>query len=161
MLINEFIDKYQNDIKRYVRTIARDESEASDIVQEVFLKAMLNFGKISDLPDYKQKSWLFTVSKNIMIDIRRKESKLKYFDDDTWLIPENLGFPAFAPASFFEFMDMIKILPENLKDVIIKRYWMGMTSAQISKMYNIPAGTVRYRLHNALTILKSIYNSKG
>jgi RNA polymerase sigma-70 factor (ECF subfamily) len=63
-------DRYSRDVYGYVCSIVRDEHEAEDIVQNVFIKLM------RVLPKYEQRgvpfsAWLFRVARNVALDHMR------------------------------------------------------------------------------------------
>lgn len=63
-------DRYSRDVYGYVCSIVRDEHEAEDIVQNVFMKLM------RVLPKYEQRgvpfsAWLFRVARNVALDHMR------------------------------------------------------------------------------------------
>ncbi|HET7616283.1 MAG TPA: sigma factor-like helix-turn-helix DNA-binding protein, partial [Bacillales bacterium] len=57
--------------------------------------------------------------------------------------------------STVEIRELLSTLPPELKDVVHKRYWLGLNSQQIAEPLGITASTVRYRLHTAVRMLRS------
>ncbi len=75
MEVSDLYERLKDDLDRFSRSIARNEQEAYDLVQEAVLKS-LHDKTLLALPMYKQKAWFFRVMKNQLIDARRKEKRL-------------------------------------------------------------------------------------
>src|SRR5690242_12406301 len=66
----------------FVFPIVRDQGEAEDITQEVFLRL---FCAISDGEAILAvRAWLFRVARNLAIDRHRRAAHLKYLDEEDW-----------------------------------------------------------------------------
>ena len=50
--------------------------------------------------------------------------------------------------------EAVRRLPEELRAVVILRYFSGLTLAETARALNIPAGTVSTRQRRALSLLK-------
>ena len=53
----------------YAVALTRDRTEAEDLVQETYLRAMRAFGQL--LPDSHLKGWLFTIMRNVWLNQQR------------------------------------------------------------------------------------------
>jgi RNA polymerase sigma-70 factor (ECF subfamily) len=53
--------------------------------------------------------------------------------------------------------EAMTILPEKIRDIVYKRYWLGMTSKEIGDSLSLPPSTVRYHLSSAISLLKNKY----
>ncbi|MCM3766283.1 RNA polymerase sigma factor [Neobacillus niacini] len=149
MEVSDLYEKLKDDLHRFARSIARHEQEANDLVQDAVLKA-LREEQLLTLPDYKQRAWFFRVMKNKMIDERRKEKWLTEWEDD-------LDFSIREAAhSHQEITELLSCLPQEISDLIFKRYWLGLSSQEIGSQLGIPAATVRYKLHLAIKKLRTV-----
>ena len=52
--------------------VTKSESDASDIVQEVFIRALKYSDKLKDMEEAQLKAWLYRVCVNLCIDSKRK-----------------------------------------------------------------------------------------
>jgi len=48
----------------------------------------------------------------------------------------------------------MKHVPEDSKDLIFKKFILGMKSDEIGKELGIASGTVRYRIHKVIKLLR-------
>lgn len=143
-MIAELYDEYQDRLYGYALTLCREGEFAWDLVQETYARALANIELLSRLPPYKRQSWLFSVMKNCFIDVRRKQKWEMQLSED------------FEPAAELkeqgdiEAAGLLSGLPMPMRDVVFRKFWMGMNSREIAEELSIPDGTVRYRLHGAL-----------
>ncbi|HEX7064881.1 MAG TPA: RNA polymerase sigma factor [Bacillales bacterium] len=152
MLVEDLYEKHNDELSRFARSIASNEKEAEDLLQETFLKALTHLHKLNGLPDTAQRAWLFKVLRNLRYDRFRKqrfEVPLKEQAE-----PED-ELDAYTAV---EMEELLEALPSNLRDVVYKRYWLGMTSKQIAQPLGIADATVRYRLSTALNLLRMKIN---
>lgn len=151
-MLTEIYSEHLEDLHQYALAIARDESEANDLLQETFLKALANGELLKILPAYKKKAWLFTTLKNHLIDARRKEKRILPLLNHT-------EFTAKANhKSQHDIEKALSYLPEALREIIIKKYWRGMNSKEIALALSIPAATVRHKIHTAIKIIRNNFS---
>ena len=81
------------ELRRWARALARDASEADDLVQEAFVSALRN-PDVAAMEPRAQLRWLKRAAKHRLIDIRRAEKLRRermpvgsesYFDDLTYV----------------------------------------------------------------------------
>lgn len=123
----------------------RDETKAIDAVDEA---VYLGYLHIYDLKESKYlKTWLTRILINECYKILRKGKRELNME----ILPEN-------PLDFGDDTIHLKLavdnLPEDLKRVIILRYFGGYTISETSEILEIPEGTVSTRSRKALEILK-------
>ncbi|WEG12441.1 RNA polymerase sigma factor [Pullulanibacillus sp. KACC 23026] len=142
-------DHLKSDLFRFARSIARHEQEVQDLVQDALIKS-LSEETLVYLPDYKQRAWFYRVMKNRLIDDRRKERRLVTWDHE-------LEFPAQdLVGSEVEMVELLSHLSADLSDIVFKRYWIGLSSQEIGEQLQLPASTVRYKLHLAVKKLRKM-----
>ena len=150
-MIEELFDNHAEALKRFAISKTRDEDLADEAVQVTFFKAASNLALLQVLTPPKRRAWLFTVLKNCITDHYRM---LRFETGDEVEFESGELFTADMQCDAYK---MVSELPKSLQDVVILRYWMGMTCAEISRFQSIPAGTVRFQLHRSLTILRDRY----
>ena len=141
-----------------------NEEDANDLVQETYLKAY------RFIENYKEgtnaKAWLFKILKNAFINQYRKKSKHPTQVD----YEEVVNFHGEEDTQYSSYMDLreemfqhmmgdevtnaINSLPVDFRVVILLCDIEGFTYEEISKIIDIPIGTVRSRLHRARNMLK-------
>lgn len=140
------------------------EEDANDLVQETYMKAYRFIDKY--IVGTNAKAWLFKILKNGFINQYRKKSKqptkvdfediVNYQDTDD-SAPQSyvdLRQEIFEGMMGDEITIAINSLPVDFKTVILLCDIEGFTYEEISKIIDIPIGTVRSRLHRARNMLK-------
>jgi RNA polymerase sigma-70 factor (ECF subfamily) len=141
-----------------------NEEDANDLVQETYLKAYRFIDRY--IENTNAKAWLFKILKNIFINQYRKKSKqptrvdyeevINYHDeeDTSYSSYQDLREEMFQHMMGDEATNAINALPVDFRVVILLCDIEGFTYEEISKIIDIPIGTVRSRLHRARNMLK-------
>ncbi len=141
-----------------------DEANANDLVQETFLKAFrfaTSFERGTNA-----KAWLFRILKNSFINEYRKKSKrpsqVDYNEVENFYNSDDVDHSATVDLRSQTVQDRIgdevanalNALGVDFRIVIILCDLEGFTYEEMSKILDIPIGTVRSRLHRARNLLK-------
>lgn len=141
-----------------------NEDDANDLVQEAYLKAYRFIHRYE--PGTNAKAWLYRILKNAFINQYRKKSRqpnqvdledyITYHDseDSVYTGYSDLRQDMFDAMMGDEVTVAINKLPSDFKIVILLCDIEGFTYEEISKIVDIPIGTVRSRLHRARNMLK-------
>jgi RNA polymerase sigma-70 factor (ECF subfamily) len=123
-----------------------DSEQALDVCQETFLYLLSKF------PGFKLTSrlttFLYPAVKNLSIGMRRKTAKFMGGD----LPLDALAAP--AAGAKHELTEVVAGLPETHSEVVLMRFVDGLSLEEIAVALEIPLGTVKSRLHNALGMLR-------
>lgn len=151
----------------FAYNLTYNESDASDLVQETYLKAYRFIDKY--IQGTNAKAWLFKILKNAFINQYRKKTKRPTKVD----FEEIISFhDEEEPNRYSGYIDLreeiyqnmmgdeitiaINALPVDFRAVILLCDIEGFTYEEISKIIDIPIGTVRSRLHRARNMLKEV-----
>lgn len=141
-----------------------NEEDANDLVQETYLKAYRFIDKYHE--GTNAKAWLFKILKNVFINQYRRRSKqptkVDYEEIVTYQDEEDTQYSSYQDLREEMFQQMmgdevtnaINALPVDFRVVILLSDIEGFTYEEISKIIDIPIGTVRSRLHRARNMLK-------
>jgi RNA polymerase sigma-70 factor, ECF subfamily len=126
---------------------------AADLMQDVFLRVWQHLDKLAGLPDDRQRAWIFTVARNLSVDAYRHQHTQLGTEQALAREPARTPQPASAPVIAAERVaivaEAIRRLPEQQRVTLAMTAAGEMTSAQIATALGVPAGTVRYWLHQA------------
>ncbi|MBR3950056.1 MAG: RNA polymerase sigma factor [Oscillospiraceae bacterium] len=148
----ELYEKHYPELLRYAAAACRNQEEAEDAAQEVFLKALQNADVIQDLGPSQRRAWLYRTLKNTLCD-RWRRGKQEEACLDT-LEPE-----AASPDPGIQAVEnalLLQCLSSEDRALFHLRYEEGYNAAELSQMLGIPAGTIRARLSRMRTILKTM-----
>jgi RNA polymerase sigma-70 factor (ECF subfamily) len=134
--------------------MVRNEEDAADLTQETFIKAFRALA--SYRPDFAFKSWILKIATNTSLDFLRKNRPETVSTDEVILV-EPSADPAQELASKrvgTEIEEAIQALPENLRTAIVLRHQEGMSYEEISKIMEVPMGTVKTWIKRGRETLK-------
>lgn len=153
MDIKEIIQTHQNNIKKVIKLITKEENE--DIEQEVYIKVWQKSDNYKE--QGKLTGWLGTVAKNFSKDYLKSSTKKQHDITISDEIQEyNVLNEKENPETVFiqkqrqkRIVKAIDSLKPKLKEVIMMYEIDGLSYEYIAKKLNCPIGTVKSRLFNA------------
>ncbi len=162
----KIVDAYQHRVFGFVRRMVPDAEEASDISQEVFIRAyqgLVRFDGRSSL-----RTWLFRIAYNLCVDRARKvdrtpqESRIDQADDDQPMeFPDSRWDPESLVMSdeLFAVVDAaIGTMSEKLRSVLLLHDREDLAYEEIAQALELPVGTVKSRLFLARAHLQQALN---
>ena len=163
-IFNEELFPHLEALKTFAFHLTYNDQDAEDLVQETYLKAHKFIDRYVE--GTNAKAWLFKILKNAYINEYRKKSKrptkVDYEDIVTYQDSEDgqpQGLPDLREDLFKDRMgDEVTIalnsLPVDFRTVILLCDIEEFTYEEISKIIDVPIGTVRSRLFRARNMLK-------
>jgi RNA polymerase sigma factor (sigma-70 family) len=149
-------DKYSPALYGAVLDIIPDRGIASDVLQEAFVKIW----RLIDTYDPQKGTlftWMFRIARTSAIDMVRSkgwQNRMRNNElSDTHLSVPDSGHSRAADAGLRKAVQQLK---EEHKVLVELSYFEGYTQEEISKMLNIPLGTVKTRLRAALVRLRQM-----
>jgi RNA polymerase sigma-70 factor (ECF subfamily) len=161
--LSQLYDRYNGIVKALILRIIHNETEADDLLQEVFME-IWNQAKNFSAQKGKPLGWMVTLTRRRAIDALRKkqayaraEERLQAESEQqplAWV--QNVTEKAIrAGDTRFLIAKVINSLPEAQQQVIELAFFQGMSQREIASHTNIPLGTVKTRLELGL---KKIYD---
>jgi len=165
----ELINRYTSPIYNFVARLA-NKNDASDIVQETFIKVWKNLNRFDDTKA-SFKTWIFTIAKNTVTDFLRKKKSLlftdleKDTDEDINSFAENIPDEDLLPDSALQKLqekeadkkflnNLLENLHPNYQEVLTLRYQEEMTFEEIGKILNKSLNTVKSQHRRAIIELR-------
>ncbi|MDT0267667.1 sigma-70 family RNA polymerase sigma factor [Streptomyces sp. DSM 44915] len=158
-------EQYRARLLRYVRGLTYGDSHrAEDIVQETMLRAWL--ADTRPLPDGEADgtrahheylaAWLRTVARNLAFDAHRRERSLP-----SGLVPDRL---LHQPADHVDMADRVadrlvvsaglaRLTPDH-RAAVVQVHLRGRSGAEAARELGVPRGTVKSRVHYAVSALR-------
>ena len=159
---NYLLDTFWDDVYGFQLKRIENENDAEDITIQTFSKA---FDKIETFDEaYKFKTWLITISKNIHIDLLRKEKHsisqmLSKNDDKVFQVLDESPSPEdklITEQHLAKLLRDIKKLKPHYQEVINLRYFQELSYKEISKELKEPINNVKVKLLRAKKLLAEI-----
>ncbi|MEM1180380.1 MAG: sigma-70 family RNA polymerase sigma factor [Acidobacteriota bacterium] len=162
-LFAELVGRYQGRLVNYLHRMLRNQEDAHDLAQEVFVKI---YGALDRFdPKYRFSTWLFRVAQNAAIDtIRKRRLKLVSLhrddsdgDGGDWELPGDDPTPYQTSRNIERGSAIhraIDELPYEYKELISMRHYAELSYDDIAKMKDMPLGTVKNKLFRGRQMLK-------
>jgi len=146
--------KYSNKIYGFAFRYLKSEADAEGVVQDVFMYIWNNRNKLHT--DTNFKSYLFTISMNLIKKVFRREAyQTKFLNDAAIPKIDNSVDEKMEYSSLLEEVDkLIEKMPERRKNIFIKSRKHGMSSKEIAKELGITPGAVDNQISEALKFLR-------
>ncbi len=159
---NFLLDKFWDDVFGFQLKRIENENDAEDIAIQTFSRA---FDKIETFNEkYTFKTWLITISKNIHIDLLRKEKKSisQVISNDDKSVYQILDESPSAEDKLITEQHLAKLLRDikklkpHYQKVINLRYFQELSYKDISKELNEPINNIKVKLLRAKKLLAEI-----
>jgi len=134
-----------------------DPHDACDVIQDTFFYF---FNKFPGFELRSQiKTFLYPVTKHRALDRSMKRARTAPLGGEA----EQLAAPPHRdPAAERQRLaDLVRSLPEPQREVVLLRFADGLALREIAEALTIPVGTVKSRLHQALSALRSRLSRDG
>lgn len=144
--------RYRDWVVRLAFRFTGHRDDALDVLQETFAYLLSKF------PGFRltaaMTTFLYPVVKNTSLAMLRKKRRFSDTANPLTEVPAPAQ-PVQVPDTRAELAAVLAALPEGQREVLLLRFVDDMTIAEIANALQIPAGTVKSRLHNALNTLRN------
>ncbi len=168
------VRRYERELYGYLRRYLGDANLADDVFQNTFLQLYTKAGTYE--PGRPVRPWLYTIATHQAIDALRRHSRHQAVsldrqrDEPGGGDPQNLNAalesPAPGPLELAQGEERrqavraaVDQLPDFLRQVVILAYYQGLKYREVADILGIPVGTVKSRLHAALTKLQESWTA--
>ncbi|MCE2791094.1 MAG: RNA polymerase sigma factor [Planctomycetota bacterium] len=165
--------RYERELYNYLRRYLGNAEMAEDVFQATFLLVHRRCDQFHS--DRKFRPWLYTIATNQAIDARRRTKRHKMLSLDTPHDQENdevgqlVNMLETAEVNPLDttldeerknlIRSSLEQLPEQLYSVVQLVYYQGMKYREAAEVLGIPVGTVKSRVHAAVSQLGQLWNS--
>lgn len=157
--LQSLYDRHAAELWRFALRLTHDREQAADVVQEVLLRAWKDPGLL-DRDDAAARAWLFTATRNLVIDRWRSARNRHEVASDA--VPEQAQADATSRVlDRWLIAEALSTLSDDHRAVIAAAYFEGRTVADIAGRLRIPEGTVKSRLHYGLRMLRLKLQEQG
>ena len=158
----ELVERHKSRVFTSIYLIVKDNYLAEDILQETFIKAIntIKSGKYNE--EGKFLPWIMRIAHNLSVDYFRKNKRFPVVVmEDGSKVFNSLEFSEMPYESVFiekemhsKVRDLVQQLPENQKQVLIMRHYMGLSFQEIAENTDVSINTALGRMRYALINLR-------
>jgi RNA polymerase sigma-70 factor (ECF subfamily) len=151
----QIFDHYSEPVYRYIASRVRRPSDAEDLTQTVFVKAL------EALPRYESRGvpfggWLFRLARNAVIDFIRTNRQHVEIDDAVEHADSGTGPDQIVETR--QWIEAIRIalatLTDDQRDAIALRFFAGLSARETAEAMGRQEGTVRGLQFRAIAALR-------
>lgn len=147
------VERYRNTVFRVAYTYMRDQADADDVAQDVFLK-LLRTDKVFDSEDHLR-NWLIRVTINRCKSLFRKPWR-RVEDIETYA--ESLAMPT---REHGELLVSLMCLPERYRVPLLLHYYLGYSTDETARLLHVLPATVRTRLSRGRARLRKMIEQEN
>jgi len=157
MEVAEIYTHFHQSLLAFIKSKIRSTEDAQDILQNVFIKISSNVKNLSD--EEKLKSWIFTITRNSVIDYYRTNATKRNVEFVTEIeesIVDEADFDSTKGLDQCVHL-MIKLLPEEYRDIIVDAEINGMRQKDLAEKYGMAYPSMRSRVQRGRERLKQLF----
>lgn len=157
MEVAEIYTQFYQSLLAFIKSKIRSTEDAQDILQNVFIKISSNVNNLSD--EEKLKSWIFTITRNTVIDYYRTNATKRNVEVVTQMEESIVDEADFDTTKGLDqcVHTMIKLLPEEYRDIIIDAEINGIKQKDLAEKYDMAYPSMRSRVQRGRERLKQLF----
>lgn len=163
--INILLDRHRKRIFDYIYMMVKSQDIADDIFQETLIKVVRFVREGRYTENGKFLSWVLRIAHNQVIDyFRQKKQRNNISEGDAGY--DLLNHPKFSDRTVEEQLitdqieadvrKLIDFLSSEQKEVVLMRYYMGLSFKEIAEQTNVSINTALGRMRYALINLRKL-----
>jgi RNA polymerase sigma-70 factor (ECF subfamily) len=153
--------RFSGRLKAFVMGRGLDEAQAEDLVQDAML---LVWRKAESFDPHKAQAstWIYTIIRNLRIDMARKAARAKPLPDNLWMDNDVIASDdqMIADQNAKSVRQELSHLPKDQIEVVRLTFFEDLTQTQIAHALNLPLGTVKSRLRLAMARLRKFIDQR-
>ena len=154
-VIEELYKKYYKIVYGIAFSILKNKEDSEDIIQIFFSK--LYSLEENKLPSNNESSWLYTTTKNeVMNFLKKKRNDVDY--DSIYEIEDNNNYLN-KIIDRDSYNRLISKLNDTEKQIISLKILSNLSFEEISRLLNIPTGTVKWKYYKSINTLKLLLSN--
>jgi RNA polymerase sigma-70 factor (ECF subfamily) len=151
--------RYQGRLFGFLIRRCGEAATAEDLIQETWIRALRARDRYD--PRRRFSTWLFQIANNLCRDRgrrreveRRGHQSMQQIEAMEPTTTEATPHPRLR-GERTEMESLLDALPDRLREVVVLRYHQQLSEQEISRVAEIPKGTVKSRLHAAVRALRA------
>ena len=161
------VNRYQAQAVQAAYLIVSDRALAEDVAQAAFVKAAERIHQFDETRPFAP--WFFRIVVNDALKLAKRQKRnvsLDELDEDTAALATLLADPAPQPESALEakqvrehVLQAVQSLPPEQRAVVVMRYFLDMSEADMSAKMDRPLSTIKWWLRDARQRLRELMDT--
>jgi len=142
------VQRYQGPLFSFLAGRLRDRLLAEEAAQESFVRAFLSLKKLRKPESFY--SWLLGIAGRVAKEQFRSLAQRQRNCE----VSENIMADFAESREEYPLEEAIAVLPESFRQVILLRYYEGLSCQEVARRLDMPLGTVTKTLSRAYALLR-------
>jgi RNA polymerase sigma-70 factor (ECF subfamily) len=143
----EIVHRYHDRLRYYVRRLSIDSGRADDVLQDVWLAAFRSLPRLRRPGALA--AWLYRITRNAAGAEHRRNRAMAGLDPEAEAPATTDTEPDLGPEEVARMRACLDGLAPHHREVLVLRYFEGLSYEDIADVVGSPLGTVRSRLYHA------------
>lgn len=153
----ELVNRYRNRLMTFVFRFVGETEQAEDIVQDTLIKVYTHRHFYKEIAKFS--TWIYTIAGNLSkTELRKRKRRKTSSISQMGIDDRDYEIPAIEPETDDvlqgeyteqQIQRSIQSLPQHFRTVIILRDIQELSYEEISKIVDVPLGTVKSRINRA------------
>lgn len=165
-VFHRIYDSYHQDLFQFLIYLVQNRQVAEDLTQEVYIRVLKSYDSFQGKSS--EKTWLFSIAKNVAIDHFRKQAvrrkrQMESFDWETMQLASGEMEPADLTLLNDEMQHMLRQLNNcsgDQKMVIVLRYFQQLSIAETADALGWTESKVKTTQHRAIHYLRQAMSTE-
>jgi RNA polymerase sigma-70 factor (ECF subfamily) len=156
--MEEFFNRYEREVYRFILRTFKDEGLAEDITAETFCQ-LWRAAAGSFRGQSRVSTWVLAVARNLAISALRRRSEQAIDENEALRIEDVTDNPEVAAAKKERgtiVAHCLELLPPAHRQLIDFFYFQDRSIAEMAKLTGLPANTVKTRLFRARHLMREL-----
>lgn len=162
---DELLNRYKEKLYAYIYMVVQNREMAEDIFQDTFTKVIVTIKQKRYNEKGRFLGFLFRVAHNLIVDIYRQEQNAQFVN------PSEAGYDIFNDQEFCDpsleeqltndqirqdVRRLVRFLPDPQQEIIVMRFYKGMSFKEIADTKNISINTALGRVRYAILNMRKM-----
>lgn len=150
----ELYDEYFHQVYQFLKNKTKQEEDAKDLAQDVFLKAFQHFQKVNSAN--KIDSYLFTISRNVLVDYYKNSNTNQQLalELKNQLQAIETTNTTTSYKKIHQLHKSIEALPDQRKEILKRKKLHGQSTEEIAEELQLSKRTVENQIYRAMLTLR-------
>ena len=146
---------YRDKVFAYIRNHVNSPEDAEDLCSDVFVKI---YDKLDTFDESKARisTWIYSITSNTVIDFYRTNHIHSEIPEDLSDTRSSIEEDFLNQESLSSLAAALRKLPEEQMDIIVLRYYKGLTLQKIAEKMKLSYGITKLRHREALGRLQEM-----
>lgn len=155
----EFYDATSRTVYGIVLSVLRDRAQSEEVTQEIYVEAWRSAPKF-DLSKGSPRGWLNTIAHRKAVDrvrssVRSTRREQRHFEVEMEPVAKDTSDIVVAQDEGRRVRDALQTLPAPQRTAVQLAYFEGRTHREVAEFLEVPLGTVKTRIRDAMKRLRS------